>query len=460
MRGLALWLLTMIALAACDAAEPPVDAAVSSGAAMWGKDYFPNIALTTQDGARVRFFDDLIKDKVVLVNFIYTHCTDSCPMETARLLEVQQLLGDRLGKDIFFYSISIDPVHDTPATLKAYAAAWHTGPGWTFLTGADDDVTRLRQKLGVYEPDRKKQDHGTSLVIGNQQTGRWMKRSPAENPYVIADQLGSWLHNWKRPSTARRDYADAPEIRNISSGEEMFRARCGTCHTAAAGETGSGGASGEDTNAPRIGPDLHAVTQHRDHAWLVRWIMAPDQVLASGDPIATGLLAAYHGLPMPNLRMSLADAELVLGYLDHAGEAPLAPARHKLVVAAADAPAVRALLGRYDALRLRLADDDLDGARRLAAAMPEAAGPVSVGAQAIAAAADLDAARAGFAALSRTLVGVLADNPLLQRGYWLFRCPHAPGYQHWLQADGALTNPYFGLKMRSCGSQAPRWTAE
>ena len=98
-------------------------------------DHFPNIELMTQDGKKVHFYDDLIKDKIVAINLIYTHCQYSCPLETARLAQVQRILGDRVGKDIFFYSISIDPEHDTPAELKAYAEKYHAGPGWTFLTG-------------------------------------------------------------------------------------------------------------------------------------------------------------------------------------------------------------------------------------------------------------------------------------------------------------------------------------
>ena len=101
----------------------------------WGADYFPNVELTDQDGKTVKFYDDLIKDKVVAINFIYTHCGDTCPAETASLRQVQKLLGDRVGKDIFFYSISIDPDHDTPKVLKEYADKFHAGPGWRFLTG-------------------------------------------------------------------------------------------------------------------------------------------------------------------------------------------------------------------------------------------------------------------------------------------------------------------------------------
>ncbi len=94
--------------------------------------HFPNIELITQDGKKVHFYDDLIKGKIVAIDMIYTTCQYACPLETARLAQVQKKLGDRVGQDIFFYSISIDPVHDTPAVLKAYMEKFHIGPGWTF----------------------------------------------------------------------------------------------------------------------------------------------------------------------------------------------------------------------------------------------------------------------------------------------------------------------------------------
>jgi len=108
----------------------------TSGAAFagspWGADYFPNVALVNQDGAVVHFYDDLVKGKAVAVNLIYTHCNGTCPLETAKMAQVQKLLGDKVGKEIFFYSISIDPERDTPERLKAYAERYHVGPGWQF----------------------------------------------------------------------------------------------------------------------------------------------------------------------------------------------------------------------------------------------------------------------------------------------------------------------------------------
>src|SRR5207248_10745848 len=109
-------------------------------AGRWGADYFPNVALTTQEGNVVHFYDDLLKGKAVAVNLVYTRCTASCPLETAKLAQVQRLLGDRVGKEIFFYSISIDPTHDTPEVLKAYAENFPIGPGWLFPAGHEADV--------------------------------------------------------------------------------------------------------------------------------------------------------------------------------------------------------------------------------------------------------------------------------------------------------------------------------
>src|SRR4029077_10016292 len=74
----------------------------------WGANYFPNVPLITQDGKTIHFYDDMLKGKIVLINFIYTECGDVCPLETAKLAQVYKLLGDRMGKDIFFYSITVD----------------------------------------------------------------------------------------------------------------------------------------------------------------------------------------------------------------------------------------------------------------------------------------------------------------------------------------------------------------
>ncbi|MEM7048171.1 MAG: copper chaperone PCu(A)C [Acidobacteriota bacterium] len=276
----------------------------------WGGQYFPNVELTTHQGETVQFFDDLIKDKVVVINFIYTICPDTCPLETARLAKVHELLGERVGQDIFMYSITIDPENDTPEVLADYARRFRAGKGWTFLTGDEDDITLLRQKLGLYieEIQDGSNNHNVNLIIGNQKTGQWMKRSPFENPYVLATHIGSWLSGWKAPPEERRDYAKAPKVRNISQGETLFRTRCSTCHTIGNGEEG--------LPEGLRGPDLLDVTKRRERVWLERWIAEPDVMLAERDPIAMGLFAKYDEIPMPNMRLSEVDIEDLLRYVD------------------------------------------------------------------------------------------------------------------------------------------------
>src|SRR5690349_7698428 len=193
----------------------PIAAALAIGAAFsasagaqharWGADYFPNVTLTTHEGKTVRFYDDLIKGKLVAIDLIYTTCQYACPLETARLAQVQRVLGDRVGREIFFYSITIDPAHDTPEVLKAYAERYGVGPGWLFLTGNAADIERISRKLGLYsEPDANDPDgHTPMLLVGNEATGQWMRNSALDNPRFLATTIGDWLTSWRNGEIGR-----------------------------------------------------------------------------------------------------------------------------------------------------------------------------------------------------------------------------------------------------------------
>lgn len=268
----------------------------------WGANYFPNVPLTTQDGQTVHFYDDLLKDKIVVVNFIYTHCQDACPLETARLAQVQQRLGERMGKDVFFYSITIDPKRDTPAVLKAYAAKFHVGPGWLFLTGQKGDIDLLQRKLGLYsEPNPADRDgHTANLVLGNEATGQWLRNTALDNPQYLAVMIGDWLNSWQTRK-AIASYTAVPAL-TLDPGQHLFQSRCAACHTLGQGD--------------RVGPDLRGVTARRDRAWLARFIATPDQLLAEKDPLATALFAQYQNVQMPNLRLGDADVATLLHYLE------------------------------------------------------------------------------------------------------------------------------------------------
>src|SRR5262245_5334631 len=139
--------------------------------------HLPNVALVTQHGDTARFYDDLIKDKKVVINFIYTRCQGICVPVTANLVQVQHLLGERVGRDIFFYSITLKPEEDDAAALEQYATLHHAGPGWLFLTGTPPDIELLRRKLGfAYDDpaeDADKSNHVGMLRLGNEPNLRW-----------------------------------------------------------------------------------------------------------------------------------------------------------------------------------------------------------------------------------------------------------------------------------------------
>lgn len=140
--------------------------------------YFPNAIFKTHEGKKVRFYDDLIRGKLVVINMMYSTCDEGlCPSMTANLLMVQQALGSRVGKDIFMYSISLRPEHDTPVVLQAYVKQYGVKPGWTFLTGNLQDTEIIRRKLGFYDSDpaldADKSQHTGMLRIGNDPHDRW-----------------------------------------------------------------------------------------------------------------------------------------------------------------------------------------------------------------------------------------------------------------------------------------------
>lgn len=154
--------------------------------------YFPNHALVTQDDKQVHFYDDLLKGRVVLINFMFTHCNGVCSPMTANLAKVQSYLGERVGREVSILSITVDPANDTPAVLKAYAEKHKAGPGWYFLTGKKENVDWILYKLGGYvaEPGQ----HSSVLIIGNEATGEWLKvhamSSPAEIAAAVAKIAG------------------------------------------------------------------------------------------------------------------------------------------------------------------------------------------------------------------------------------------------------------------------------
>jgi len=418
----------------------------------WGAGYFPNVVLTTHEGVPVRFYDDLIKGKIVAIDLIYTTCKYACPLETARLSQVAKLLGDRMGRDVFFYSITIDPDHDTPAVLKEYAAKYQAGPGWTFLTGSQQDIELISRKLGLYsEPNPSNPDGHTAMVlIGNEETGQWMRNSAIDNPKFLARTIGDWLTSWRTAGKSAagdpwRSYANVPTF-VFDRGEYTFRNHCAACHTIGGGD--------------HFGPDLAGVSSTRDRQWLARFIVAPDQVVAAGDPIAKTLLEKYKGVLMPNLGLGTADAAVLIDYIAARSGAirDAAPSAGPATsgAAAGGANDLSAIVEPYLRIHHALSVDELTGVADAARTVALAAAKRGSNGADIRAAAvdvqqatDLAAARAAFARLGSAILIEFrcSSSPLgvVQVGY----CPMVHGY--WLQKAETVQNPFYGARMPDCG---------
>lgn len=139
--------------------------------------YFPDVTLTTHEGKRVRFYEDLIKDRIILLNFMYAKCQGICSPITTNLQRVQSILQDRVGRDIFMYSLSLKPDEDTPEALNDYVKERKIGPGWKFVTGKPADLELIRRNLGFTDPDpvrdADKTNHTGMVRFGNEPLQLW-----------------------------------------------------------------------------------------------------------------------------------------------------------------------------------------------------------------------------------------------------------------------------------------------
>jgi len=264
----------------------------------WGSGYFPNVPLVTQDGKTVMLYDDLLKGKKVLIDFIFEKCEEGCPLDTANLVRVQKLLGDRVGKDIFMYSITLDPEHDTPEVLKEYATRYGAGPGWLFLTGKREDIDKVRDKFG----DRgTKEQHANAVKIGDIARGQWI-RVPltAEPSYIVTEIKNTFEPGWSVGKTLK-SIADAPRPEVSGPGQLLFASRCAACHAFGKGD--------------QLGPDLMGVTARRERNWLINYLAEPNKMRARKDPIAMEL-AKNNKVLMPNLGLTKKQLEEVMEYLE------------------------------------------------------------------------------------------------------------------------------------------------
>lgn len=148
--------------------------------------YFTDTEFLTQDGRTIRFYSEMLKDRVVVVNMMYTSCTEACPLITKQLNEVRKDLGELFGRKVFFVSISSDPERDTPRAIKEFARAQGADvPGWTFLTGNKRDVDAVLKRFGALSENVE--SHATTLYILDVDRKRMRKMMPNLPAKAIAE---------------------------------------------------------------------------------------------------------------------------------------------------------------------------------------------------------------------------------------------------------------------------------
>lgn len=290
---LAATLLTIMAVVIPDASR--------AESRQWGEGYIPNLAVQTQDGKTVHFYDDLIRDKIVIISFIYTSCTDICPLTTARLSQLEEKLGDLVGRDVFFISMTVDPTRDTPDRLKQFSNAFQTGPGWTFVTGTLEDIRAINYKFG--ERSEILSEHRNQIVLGNDATGEWQRDSAFSDLNRLVMTVRSLDPKWR--DQVRLPAADSATQTGLAMsaqpGQSLFKKICAPCHTIGAGD--------------RVGPDLRDVTVRRKNSWLSAFIQNPAKFRETRDPVAMAFMEKFPAVRMPVLGLGQQDAADLISFL-------------------------------------------------------------------------------------------------------------------------------------------------
>lgn len=209
-------LLSMAAMTPLATLIPGVAEAATAAAAPGTQGYarrriqelhLPNVPLVTHEGKTVHFYDDLVRDKVVTLNFFYAHCDEICPTVTANLAKVQKLLGGQVGRTIFMYSFTLKPDEDTVDVIKQYRTKFGARPGWTFLTGKTENIEKLRKGIGFTYPDpaidKDKTQHIGNVRYGNEPMMLWGACPGMAHVNFIVESI-SWMLSADGNSPARR----------------------------------------------------------------------------------------------------------------------------------------------------------------------------------------------------------------------------------------------------------------
>ncbi|AUY32110.1 SCO family protein [Pseudomonas sp. PONIH3] len=189
--GVCLWILASVAFAHeghAPTPQPAPQTMTSGGGTRDAQTWFTDTVLKDQDGRELRFYSDVLKNKVVMLNVIFTHCNDACPLITRKLREVREAMGPALAAQVTFVSLSSDPLNDTPEVLKAFAQKQGVdGPNWLFLTGDKASVDLVLGRLGQFLPSPEQ--HSTQLIAGDVAGKRWSKIRPDAPPAAIAQRM-------------------------------------------------------------------------------------------------------------------------------------------------------------------------------------------------------------------------------------------------------------------------------
>ena len=178
------------AKSAAGGAEPKPQAGPTNEAAAEEKarKFFTDLEVVDQNGRKLRFYSDVLKGRVVLINFIFTNCPDACPMVTHKLMQVRNLMAESIKDDVWFISVSVDPERDTPEAMKEFATKQGVDESrWLFLTGSKENLTHIVKKLGQYT--QEVEAHSTLMLAGNDRTRHWTRVMPMVPPDGVAQQL-------------------------------------------------------------------------------------------------------------------------------------------------------------------------------------------------------------------------------------------------------------------------------
>lgn len=163
--------------------------------------YFQGLSLVDQDDRTVRLYEDVIAGHVVLLHTFFASCQGSCPVMTGTLVALQKRFADRLGGQLRFVSITVDPTNDTPSKLREYAARVQARDGWLFLTGSQAAVDAALKKIGQYAVSPE--GHANVMIVGNEPTGLWKKVFGLSTPEAIGDIVQGVLDDGAAESAGR-----------------------------------------------------------------------------------------------------------------------------------------------------------------------------------------------------------------------------------------------------------------